>query len=412
MEAPSNLSDAVTPDQSCTGKAIVQGRSLSSSKPCTIAPLEPSPSAKRRKHRAADAALAAPVGAGAPPILTGGVNCQNKGKFDLEGHENALGIDWLQGTVAQEHLKALCDYLSERFGPDSEKLKYGHYRYDRQRVWHPYDVYVFYDSDAGKCQAIHDGRVTIQIKASALNVLDAKALFCMCHDLHEQFHFRATRIDLCFDDYQRIISPHEVAEVAAEGNFTGFRKYDPRAPRRISGELIGDSVYFGTRGKNGAGRYLRNYDKKLESKGEIDSVRWEVEFSKDMADAVMSMLAMVEGLEEFAGVIGKLIGGSIDFIDRDGTHIDRMERLEFWQRIIDLLGCVKLRKPKPIKTLDKVKTWVKNSVMPSLKTIKNAMGEAEYNRWMDESAKNVAITQRQMSIIKLYQAANNSQIRL
>lgn len=118
--------------------------------------------------------------------------------------------------------------------------------------------------------------------------------------------------------------------------------HEPRQPRKRNGELKGDTLYFGGRGKNGGGKYLRIYNKTLESKGVVDSVHWECECSKKKAQHAFFKLSQCA----FASLLVGLIGGCIDFVERKDKNLGRATRFEWWQSIVDLLGRVVLRNAK------------------------------------------------------------------
>lgn len=349
----------------------------------------------------ADAAYSGAARDSAPPILIGGINLHDN-KYDLVEHTGVIGIDWLQGTIPVERTGLFFDYMSQCCGTTPEIKPYGLYRYDRHVVWHPFDIKMFFDSSTERCNDVHQGRCTIQMCATSLSCFDADQLFQLVGDLVKFFWFKSTRIDLCFDDYERIIVPHELVEVAKQGNFTGYRRFEHLAPQKINGEMEGDTLYFGRRGKNGSGRFLRCYDKALETKGELHSIRWEVEFSKDRAGAVCFQLAMAQNIEEFAGLIASLIGGSIDFVDRQGIHLDRMERLDFWNRIVSILGAVKLRNPKRIKTVEKAKAWIEKSVIPSVEMLRKALGDEDFYEWIEDEIKTAKLSKYQRRVISEY----------
>ena len=134
----------------------------------------------------------------------------------------------------------------------------------------------------------------------------------------------------------------------------------------------------------------------------MNSIRWEVEFSKDRSGAVCFQLAMTQNIEEFAGLIASLIGGSIDFIDRQGIHLNRMERLDFWNRIVAILGAVKLRNPKRIKTVEKAKAWIEKSVIPSVEMLRKALGDEAFYAWHEEQIKTAKLSKYQRRVISEY----------
>ena len=91
---------------------------------------------------------------------------------------------------------------------------------------------------------------------------------------------RFTRIDLCYDDFNKRITPFEWDNMAKSGRVeckARSRSYIASCFKK------GDTVYFGRRS---GGRMLRIYDKSYESKGVIDSIRYEFEFKRDYAIAI------------------------------------------------------------------------------------------------------------------------------
>ena len=167
--------------------------------------------------------------------------------------------------------------------------------------------------------------------------------------------------------------------------------------------MLGDTVYFGTRGKDGAGKFLRCYDKELQSDGEVDSVRWEVEFSKERANKVFFALAMSLNITDFATNIAMFIGGSIDFIERHGKKLDTADRLAFWEQILDALGAATVRNPKADQSIETSMEWVETSVSPSLEKIRRAIGDDVYYEWLQEQLEGVEITKRAGDQIQTYQ---------
>jgi hypothetical protein len=333
-----------------------------------------------------------------PPYLLGGDNCQES-KTAIEG--GSVGIDWIQGTVPIEKLPALHDYISKMCGCRPEVLQWGQMRYDAHCVWHPFGIKLFWDTTPAK-QVGHCNRATLQLSGSPLGCFSPEQIFSFVKTLHSTFEFSATRTDLCFDDFKKIMRPHEVAEEAAKGNFTGFKRWEPKQARRVSGEYLSDGVGFGLRGKNGSGRYLRCYDKELESEGEIDAIRWEVEFTKDRAKCVFITLAKSKNMQEFVGSIAALIGGSIDFVDRKGAHLDRMNRLDWWQGILELLGRVTVRSKTPAKTIESSIQWVEKSVASTLLKLEKAIGERPFKRWMDRLRENAPLNKEQEAQVRVY----------
>ena len=194
----------------------------------------------------------------------------------------------------------------------------------------------------------------------------------------------------------------EVAEFADQGSYKGFRKHRPIVERRHNGELMGETIYFGARGKDGAGKFLRCYGKDLESKGEVDSVRWEVEFSKERANIIFFQLAMSSNITEFATKLAMFIGGAIDFIERNGNRRDTIDRLAFWEQILDALGAAVVRNPKPDQSIETAMNWIEVSVTPSLEKIRRAVGDDRYYEWLQKQMESVELRKKAVEQIVTY----------
>jgi len=228
-------------------------------------------------------------------------------------------------------------------------------------------------------------------------------------DLHlfllslRQFSPSCTRIDVFFDDYNRMNTPTGIHEIIKNRDYSGFRKGQLKQ-RFDGGRMIHDEVDFGTRGDNGSGKYLRVYDKALESDGEKNCIRWEVEFSKERAHKVFDKLSQAASIEAFATMCGSLVAGSIEFVHRNGDkNIGRLEVYDFWKKIKDLLGTVVIR--VSIKTTDigGMYKWVYRQVSPTLACLRGTFfDESDFLEWLfdvlDEGKVNMS--QRQIILAK------------
>ena len=338
-------------------------------------------------------------GEAAPPTLIGGVNEKSIGKMDVGDRKRSIGIDWIQGTIPFTKMDSLFLYLSEMCGSAPESYNHGFMGYQAAAEWHPYGIKVLWDLDTEN-RLRHGNRIVLQIGGTGLGCFPAASLYQFCRDLCTRFFFKATRVDLCFDDYEKIITPMEVSEFAKEGSYKGFRKHRPILEMKSNGEIVGDTLYFGTRGKNGGGKFVRFYRKDLESGGEVDSYRWEVEFSKDKANDIFFKLAMSFDITEFATNIAMFIGGAIDFVERGGRP--DLDRLAFWEQILDSLGSASLRSPKSEQSIETAMEWVEVSVTPSLEKIRRAIGDDRYYEWLMNRMEDVELRKKAMEQVATY----------
>ena len=82
--------------------------------------------------------------------------------------------------------------------------------------------------------------------------------------------------------------------------------------------------------------------------------------------------------------------------------MDRMERLDFRQRIVSILGAVKLRNPKRVKTVEKAKSWIEKSVAPSIEMLRKAIGDEAFYIWFEDQIKCVNLSKYQRRVILEY----------
>ena len=305
-----------------------------------------------------------------------------------------LKIDWLQGTIPHERVEDFLEYMTRLEGYAPACHEYGRFRYNRQAFF-PSGLIVYYDASNLRAQEVHKGRATIVISSTALLCVKEN-VYQLIKDLVFRFWFKGTRIDLAFDDFKKLVPMSVVAESARAGHYTRFKKHCIIEETRRSGDIVGNTIYFGSRGKNGGGRFIRVYDKTLESKGRTDSNRWEIEFTKEKASSVVFELSCCDGLEQFVSLIASLIGGSIDFVQRKDRHLERAERLEWWQTLVDILGECTLAVTKKQTTIHDVKQWVRVSVAPSLKMIRVALGDQDFNEWLECIVSSRSLTVQQM----------------
>ena len=321
-----------------------------------------------------------------PPDLSGGVKCQGLG---LVGQSRA-GVHWLRVTVPHVMVPGLVDALTGMCGEDFEFYeKYRRWVYDECYEWPGWSIRLHADSSRELAEKHHGGRATLEVPGSALDRMSGAELLQFMRVLDQRFVARCTRVDPYWDDYRRRIAPREIVADAEVSNFTGFRRWEHRAPRGLcpGGSIYcGDMLVFGRRGENGSGKVLRIYDKALESQGVEDCIRWEVEFSGDRARAVFACLAGCDDVEAMGRKCGELVGGSIDFLDRAGQpderHLSRLGRLTWWQGIRLALGCCTVRVARRDRTIDSKREWVEVSVGRTLGTLREAMPTGEFDEWL------------------------------
>lgn len=320
-----------------------------------------------------------------PPRVTRGLNCHKSSSAASAGI--VVGLHWLRGTVPHEAETKLREYLVLWFGDECDELPYGLWFYDRSVKW-PNGVMLNYHSDRDRLP-ITNGRIAVEIPGSALDGYDTELIVSLLRGLRS-LDFQASRLDVYADDHERTMtsptwlyaSVHEddLFGGAIRRDYTGFRTCTRHVISGKDGRTY-DEVAFGRRGQNGSGKYLRIYDKKLESKGEIDAIRMELELSNERARTAVDMI--LGSGPNVAQTLGSMVGGAIDFVHRDGkTHLDRMKRYDWWQSIIDRLGRARIAGKRVHKRVERSRDYVHRQVGGTLQMLHAAYGPEIMLPWL------------------------------
>lgn len=302
-----------------------------------------------------------------------GCDCQNI---------NSVGVHWLRNSFDHKVLNEVLAWVSRFFGESTLK-EYGKLSYGRHYSWAS-GVSLCFDPVPDRKDGSHRGRITLDVPGSACDELTESDLLLFMEGC-QKLNCSCTRIDVFWDDYDRIVSLEELERIAEKGDFSMFeitsKNRTCNRTRKKNNGLLYEAVTFGRRGGMGSGKYLRVYDKNLESKGKFDCNRWECEFSQKKAQAVFTWFVGADGkLDVFAGLCGAMIGGCINFVQRTGEkHINRLVVYEWWQEVKKLLGVLPVRIAKKVNTLAGTINWVKNQVGSSLALIRKVMkSERDY----------------------------------
>lgn len=302
---------------------------------------------------------------------------------------NPVGVDWLHISFDYREIRPVKVLVGHFFG-DYDKDEVRLLGYTDRIAW-PSGVNLCFDSDPEKHQKAHRGRMTLQVTGRACNELTAPDLLLFMEGC-ESLGGGCSRIDICWDDYGRTVSLDEIREVIDKCDYTKFEVASKdqtrnRTVKQNSG-IIYDAVTFGRRGSFGSGKYLRIYDKNIESKGKHDCIRWECEFSQHRAEKVFKMLAGVSGdIECFATICGALIGGCVGFVHRTGDkNLSRLEPYEWWERIKERLGELTVRIAKKKNTLTGMIEYQVRSMSPSLACIrKTFVNPMNFYNWIQDT---------------------------
>lgn len=198
------------------------------------------------------------------------------------------------------------------------------------------------------------------------------------------------RIDICFDDFEKRITPHDFIRYWANKQISSaFTKFNFFASKQQKG----GTFYIGRRGY---GRYMRIYDKNYESKGQIDSIRYEMEFRNDYAQYIAENISNGK-FQGFASILTEFITLKCPFnwskSDTESQISDKKyiapilpEWTEFLEYVAECefsdMQELELSQPEAYinkrevsSSFAKSLNWVQNQVLPTLFQIACALGE-------------------------------------
>jgi len=286
-----------------------------------------------------------------------------------------VGIDWIAGTTNEARSTELMAELGQFFTDEFVDQERGIGFYQESYRSTLGIVVGLKPRGTGRddCYFSIPGSVVGAIAHEKIHEL-IKLLIC-------EYDFHFSRMDLKLDDYSKTITPELAYTAYQDGNIAGFKAHHWHSSGSEA-KGIGRTLELGRRGKKGSGKFMRIYDKTVESKGEIDATRIELELSQESAKSVATLFAAVPS-EDIAKYIFDIITSSVDFIARDASErLDRAIRLDWWAVIADGREKIKLTGIHIKSTLDSAKRWVHNQVAPILATIVNAFAnEQDWNDW-------------------------------
>jgi hypothetical protein len=352
--------------------------------------------------------------------------------FSLSSGRFSARLHWIQGTFKYEFLhnldslrERLASAFQEQFVKQKHGINRGHTYYKHVYVSVPSNMIVAYNDPPTKevfpsapedDKLFQYGHGWLSIPGGGFDrssdlwalyfnlfdITDSKVYpFTECKSRLYFYHFKCTEIHLAVDDHHKNLSPHLAYEAAKNWDFTGYRRDSVTEHSSFwlddnGVNHIGMTVDFGT---SNSDKHVTIYDKFVESRGKINSYRLEAKFSKDRAHKVFHKLrdclfypnADIP-IDDFPLMFDKLIAqlafGAIDFINRsqmkDGEHVDRASRLNWWEQAIADIGSLRL--PAQIKKpiIEKTIEWIINQVETSLAMLEERFGfEDAFNFFLD-----------------------------
>lgn len=289
------------------------------------------------------------------PPTNRGSECQTVSQGYLLSEKFASRIDWFQGTFELETVDKLSE-MKKFIMIDGDQVLHEGDPWHSGKRWEHHGISAY-----GLMWAWDDptpervGKGWICIKGSYLSYLEPEVVHALLRILILDFGVKTTRLDFALDDFSKAVTPHQVLECGFARQFARFKR-----PPRFAGDAADGSltVTFGSRFSD---KLLRIYDKAKESKGEINAIRWEIEFKDEVAHVHACQFIDCAWEELPYQFVAQAVTGSIEFCEAGkGRRLDRQGGLlRWWQDFKAAIGSVRLPVPRKPQTYERRKAWMR-----------------------------------------------------
>ena len=258
--------------------------------------------------------------------------------------------------------------LEQLLGP-STKMK-GMWGYTTRHQL-PFDAFVTFSDDSREC--------CVELSGTTCAILGEAEVLKLAHWALWNCG-KPTRCDVSIDFHAnhptRPLDLIDTVHAACESRqLCRCRRWEARQPRTANGAYTGRGINLGARGKNGSGRYIRLYDKGLETETKPPRTweRWETEFTQDAALQVVKQLVLSG--EHWKHTALQLALGAVEFREHTGERsLKRRPLAAWWSDFLEGVEpvCVKI---KHLQTnLDRYGAWLRRSVFKTLTTMSRKTG--------------------------------------
>jgi hypothetical protein len=302
-----------------------------------------------------------------------------------------LGIDWLRGTFPSSQFAALQSLVFKTFSSPCEPCLDSRgnpisSRFYRFTYRSGLGIFIGQSNTAMSLDSAKQ-HIYLDIPASAISTISYENLSVFMAAL-SGLQFSCSRIDLKVDDYDKIITPEVAYDSVRSRNFSGLRAFRwlcsgySGAPD----DSIGSTLELGRRGKNGSGKFIRIYNKSIESKGLTDCTRIELELSDTKAKDAFMAFSSFE-LSSWSCLILGFLKNSVSFIDRlapkKSGRADRCPLLDWWAYLVESVQSIPFTPRVVVCTYEKSKLWIEKQVLPTLAFVLNGIYASEKQEGCD-----------------------------
>jgi DNA relaxase NicK len=214
--------------------------------------------------------------------------------------------------------------------------------------------------------------VLLEIPGKPITEITGDEAWGLCREL-SGLGMRATRFDWAIDDYARCLTLEDIHSSYRAGSFARVRSM------KVWEECHAGSVpvLLGfTCGSRQSDKYIRIYDKLIESKGAVDCIRYEVEFKGAYAAKVFDEFSNAPTVTVAFDLAAKYAVGCIDFIDRVDKNVDRCPIAPWWTSFVEAVGGRKrMSVPRIKQTVSRIIKWHERQVSRGLALLAECKGD-------------------------------------
>ncbi len=193
--------------------------------------------------------------------------------------------------------------------------------------------------------------------------------------------YRCTRLDWAIDDYERTLSLDRIAAECSAGSYIGASSYRDYKSQVKGAKQCGRTIYIGSPQSD---KQVRIYDKSVESSGEIDSIRYEVQWRGRLAAETFSILFQGGDRVQAYQSLSNLAVGAIGFVWRSSSVLSRCPVKEWWGAFVARVGeAVKLSVRRLQPMISEKKHWVEYQVAGTLAIISQCKGFDDTLNWLE-----------------------------
>jgi len=306
--------------------------------------------------------------------------------------QTEIGVDYLSVTIHScAYLVTVIDWIEETYAAPIfwDNPEYGYRGY----LHH-------YRSDVGAVVAWGMGgsasgdHFHVNLSGSFCRSVGAVAVLRFIQRLESlDCRVNYSRFDFCIDDYARRQNCEGIVAAVTAGNYNTRLKriqywndFHPDQGNRVLG------VNFGSRGGLS---YIRIYDKGIESRGEIDAIRYELELRDERATLQVKQLVHLPESEWQDNLIS-LFRATLDFVSYSNPeHKERGVPLGWWADITGGGDKSRLSIPKPKISIRRSVQWVHRQWSATFAMLGHAFGYQQMVDFLYQSSQQVTLNSKQ-----------------